>query len=117
MKLLFLEKQGARSIVAAHGVLGLYRGLLPTLLRDVPELALQFTLYESLRRGVEKHRKVSAAVAFLVTSPPHWHCLLGAIDGWGPAIRHSILYRSTISMYIERVEDWCRSTSCGLGST
>ena len=65
-------KQGARSIVAAHGVLGLYRGLLPTLLRDVPELALQFTLYESLRRGVEKHRKVSAAFSCSgCVSPPH----------------------------------------------
>ena len=27
-------------------MLGLYRGFWPTLLRDVPEIAIQFTLYE-----------------------------------------------------------------------
>ena len=38
--------QGARHIVAAEGVKGLYQGLLPTLLRDVPEITIQFALYE-----------------------------------------------------------------------
>ena len=33
--------QGARSIVAKEGMGGLYSGLLPTLLRDVPEIAIQ----------------------------------------------------------------------------
>ena len=33
--------QGARSIVANEGMGGLYSGLLPTLLRDVPEIAIQ----------------------------------------------------------------------------
>ena len=36
----------ARTITAESGVLGLYRGFWPTLLRDVPEIAIQFTLYE-----------------------------------------------------------------------
>ncbi len=36
----------ARTITADSGVLGLYRGFWPTLLRDVPEIAIQFTLYE-----------------------------------------------------------------------
>lgn len=30
----------------AEGARGLYRGLLPTLLRDVPEIAIQFALYD-----------------------------------------------------------------------
>lgn len=38
--------QGARHIIASEGVRGLYQGLLPTLLRDVPEIAIQFSLYE-----------------------------------------------------------------------
>lgn len=38
--------QGARHIVEAEGLRGLYRGLLPTLLRDVPEIAIQFALYD-----------------------------------------------------------------------
>ena len=38
--------QGARHIMASEGVRGLYQGLLPTLLRDVPEIAIQFALYE-----------------------------------------------------------------------
>ena len=36
----------ARTITAESGVRGLYRGFWPTLLRDVPEIAIQFTLYE-----------------------------------------------------------------------
>ncbi len=51
--------QGAQSIVAARGVKGLYNGLLPTLLRDVPELTLQFQLYESLRYAMQHHGKVT----------------------------------------------------------
>ena len=38
--------QGARRIITSEGVRGLYQGLLPTLLRDVPEIAIQFALYE-----------------------------------------------------------------------
>ena len=38
--------QGARHIVASEGMRGLYQGLVPTLLRDVPEIAIQFALYE-----------------------------------------------------------------------
>ena len=53
--------QGAQSIVAARGVRGLYNGLLPTLLRDVPELTLQFQLYESLRFAMQHRGKVSTS--------------------------------------------------------
>ncbi|KAK9840744.1 hypothetical protein WJX81_001695 [Elliptochloris bilobata] len=66
--------RGARSIVANEGMGGLYSGLLPTLLRDVPEIAIQFTLYENLRRLVERRR----GVAKLRT----WeHLLLGGLSG------------------------------------
>ena len=44
------------NIVTARGVAGLYLGYLPTLLRDVPELAIQFTVYEALRKGVTTYR-------------------------------------------------------------
>ena len=38
--------QAARTICRTSGVRGLYRGFWPTLARDVPEIAIQFTLYE-----------------------------------------------------------------------
>ena len=73
----------ARTITADSGVLGLYRGFWPTLLRDVPEIAIQFTLYERLRKVVGAHRGeerlrtwqhlelggLSGAVAASVTMP------------------------------------------------
>lgn len=55
--------QGARSIVSTEGIQGLYHGMLPTLLRDVPELALQFSIYEALRHFTETHRKVWLTVS------------------------------------------------------
>ena len=39
-------------ILRSEGWQGMYHGLLPTLLRDVPEIAMQFFLYESLRQVV-----------------------------------------------------------------
>lgn len=36
----------ASAIVKQQGIRGLYSGFLPTLLRDVPEIAVQFSLYE-----------------------------------------------------------------------
>ena len=34
-----------------EGIAGLYHGLLPTMLRDVPEIAIQFLMYERLRQA------------------------------------------------------------------
>jgi hypothetical protein len=51
----------AFNILSARGVAGLYLGYLPTLLRDVPELAIQFTCYEALRKGVTTFRAEQAA--------------------------------------------------------
>ncbi len=66
--------QGARSIVAKEGVLGLYHGLLPTLLRDVPDIAIQFALYERLRKALERRRNV--------TKLRTWeHLILGGFSG------------------------------------
>ena len=66
--------QGARSIVAKEGIGGLYHGLLPTLLRDVPDIAIQFTLYERLRRMLERRRSVSKLRTWE-------HLILGGFSG------------------------------------
>ena len=66
--------------MAKEGVGGLYHGLLPTLLRDVPDIAIQFTLYERLRRVLERRR----GVAKLRT----WeHLILGGFSGLASAHR------------------------------
>ena len=40
----------AKSIVAAAGVRGLFTGFLPTILEDVPDMAVKFAVYETLRK-------------------------------------------------------------------
>ncbi|KAL2612617.1 hypothetical protein R1flu_024309 [Riccia fluitans] len=62
------------SIVAGEGIGGLYRGFWPTLMRDVPEIAIQFGVYEKLRSYTTERRKVSK-----LTTPEH--LLLGAFAG------------------------------------
>ncbi len=60
--------------MAKDGIAGLYHGLLPTLLRDVPDIAIQFTLYERLRRVLERRRGV--------TKLRTWeHLILGGFSG------------------------------------
>jgi hypothetical protein len=66
--------QGARSVVAAEGLAGLYHGLLPTLLRDVPEIAIQFALYERLRRALAAGRRVDKLRTWE-------HLILGGVSG------------------------------------
>ena len=39
-----------KAIWTLKGLGGFYKGLVPTLLRDVPEVAIQFTVYEALRK-------------------------------------------------------------------
>ena len=46
-----LACQGAHDIMRQEGIAGLYHGLLPTMMRDVPEIAIQFLLYERLRQA------------------------------------------------------------------
>jgi len=63
-----------RSVVTAEGVGGLYKGFWPTLMRDVPEIVIQFGVYEKLRSVVQEKRKVAK-----LTTPEH--LLLGACAG------------------------------------
>ncbi|CAM6120874.1 unnamed protein product [Calypogeia fissa] len=63
-----------RSVVASEGIGGLYRGFWPTLMRDVPEIAIQFSVYEQLRSMVSRKRQVSK-----LTTPEH--LALGAFAG------------------------------------
>lgn len=62
------------SVVKSEGVFGLYRGFWPTLMRDVPEIAIQFGVYEKLRRCMESKRQVTK-----LTTPEH--LVLGAVAG------------------------------------
>lgn len=74
----------------------LYAGFGATLLRDVPEMALQFTLYEALKHAVavQAHGAshgaggAAASVEGVATQqlPPQQAALLGAVAGAGAAL-------------------------------
>eukprot|EP00873_Tetraselmis_striata_P006352 jgi/Tetstr1/426616/TSEL_016893.t1 len=65
----------AITIVRQKGIGGLYSGFAPTLCRDVPEIAIQFTAYESLRSMVRSKRADNAPLRT-------WeHLLLGGAAG------------------------------------
>jgi len=65
----------AITIVRQKGIGGLYSGFAPTLCRDVPEIAIQFTAYESLRSMVRSKRADNAPLQT-------WeHLLLGGAAG------------------------------------
>ena len=68
---------GLQSILAEQGVLGLYRGFGPTLLRDIPEIAVQFSMYEALR-GWTRQQGLAKAEG---SSSPLSHLLLGGVSG------------------------------------
>eukprot|EP01023_Acetabularia_acetabulum_P019850 TRINITY_DN20212_c0_g1_i3.p1 TRINITY_DN20212_c0_g1~~TRINITY_DN20212_c0_g1_i3.p1 ORF type:complete len:375 (-),score=47.57 TRINITY_DN20212_c0_g1_i3:1117-2241(-) len=73
----------AQEIIQKDGIKGFYRGFTPTLMRDIPELALTFGTYEMLRNYCMKKEKgkklqtwqhlllggISGAVAGIVTNP------------------------------------------------
>lgn len=64
----------AYSIVKAAGVRGLFTGYLPTLLEDVPDMAVKFAAYESLRalhKSMSNGREAS----------PHEDFCIGAFSG------------------------------------
>ncbi|CAG8584994.1 4606_t:CDS:2 [Ambispora gerdemannii] len=50
-----LTLSAIRSIIQYEGVLGLYRGYLITISREIPFACLQFPLYEFLKKFVAKH--------------------------------------------------------------
>lgn len=64
----------AHSVWSSTGCRGLYRGFMPTLLRDVPEIAIQFAVYDRLRRCVQQRREVSKLQTWE-------HLLLGGVSG------------------------------------
>jgi len=59
------------------GVIGLYKGLVPTLLREVPGCAAMFAAYESIKLGAAKQQvhccKCSMKVALPSCSHTWWH--------------------------------------------
>lgn len=66
--------EAAVSVIRAEGVGGLYKGFIPTLMRDVPEIAIQFAVYEKLRSFMERRQKKTK-----LTTPEH--LFLGAFAG------------------------------------
>lgn len=67
-------------LVRAKGISGFYSGFLPTIVRDVPEIALQFGMYEALRGAVQWHTARSGAEAG--GKLPTWqHLVLGGAAG------------------------------------
>ncbi|GLC36166.1 hypothetical protein PLESTB_001373400 [Pleodorina starrii] len=49
-----------RSILATRGPAGLYAGFGATLLRDAPEIVIQFTVYRKLKAVLDEHRRRSS---------------------------------------------------------
>ncbi|PNH04154.1 hypothetical protein TSOC_009718, partial [Tetrabaena socialis] len=54
--------RAARDILATRGPGGLYTGFSATLLRDAPEIVIQFTAYATLKRLLEERRRQHSAV-------------------------------------------------------
>ncbi|GAQ78614.1 Mitochondrial carrier protein [Klebsormidium nitens] len=63
-----------RTVVAQEGIRGLYAGFWPTLMRDIPEIAIQFSIYEKMRGILESRREVKKLAT-------HEHLLLGGLAG------------------------------------
>ncbi|GFH10146.1 mitochondrial carrier, partial [Haematococcus lacustris] len=74
--------QGAVRTLKQQGIKGLYCGFRVTLLRDVPEMALQFTLYEALSRASSRWAVGQPSDASQAPSPARAHpLLLGGVAG------------------------------------
>ncbi|EFJ44623.1 mitochondrial substrate carrier [Volvox carteri f. nagariensis] len=59
----------ARSITAAAGPRGLFTGYLPTVLEDVPDMAIKFAAYEGMRQEDFAMGAVAGALAAAATTP------------------------------------------------
>ncbi len=74
--------QAAKSILASKGWRGMYAGFGPTLLRDVPEIAIQFTLYSQLQAAAAAHQQRNGCSSSSGAPPAPWqHLLLGGVSG------------------------------------
>lgn len=65
--------EAARSIIKDHGVKGLYRGWVPSVVEDMPDMAFKFACYETLR---SVHRNVTGRGA-----TPQEDFAIGAVAG------------------------------------
>lgn len=79
-------------LLKAKGVRGFYAGFAPTVARDVPELVLQFAIYEGLRRVVRRFN----GGAKLDTG---CHLLLGGTSGAVSAVFSTPIDVRTPPMY------------------
>lgn len=68
------------TIIQKDGIRGLYRGFAATLMRDIPEIAIQFAAYDALRRALHKRQGV--------TKMQTWHHL--ALGGAAGALAASV---------------------------
>jgi len=64
----------SQQIIRAAGVKGLFTGFLPTFLEDVPDMAVKFAAYESLRQMHSKFHKGAA-------STPQEDLVMGGVSG------------------------------------
>lgn len=69
--------QAAQAVWAQQGLRGFYCGFGATLMRDVPEMTIQFTVYEALRKAGEDAAAKRGAKGTAATHP----LLLGGVAG------------------------------------
>lgn len=73
--------QAVPQLVRTKGLRGFYSGFLPTITRDVPEIALQFGMYEALRAAVQWHAAERGAGDGGGKLPTWQHLVLGGAAG------------------------------------
>lgn len=83
--ILFLDAfTGVRSMVKTEGMASLWRGLFPTLLRDVPHSAIYWMMYEELKRKLEINTQTTHIQQF------QYSFIAGATSGTVSKKRRSI---------------------------
>ena len=60
---------GVRTCVQREGIGGFYKGLVPNVLRVMPQSALTFLVYESVMRLLSKQRQAAEAAVAAVQQP------------------------------------------------